>query len=319
MYTNTAAAPRADISAFLEEAVDVEQNFVGQKILPIYPSPVENGRYPKFKIADGGLLRKEATKRNSSGTYNEVDRKFDWEEYVTEERGLEERIDDVVAKRFANFFDAEVLTSKFVMRALMLDYETEVADTVMNASTFTATAAVIAYTEANLATIDFPQDIQAAQERLTYLGESPNCIIMTLSVFNRLRRSKLLQLYLFGQLSSNAGGRLITAQMVADAFGVQECIVTRVSYNMAAKGKAANVGPIWGNTYVFIGTIAGGDFMNGGIGRTIIWDADSPNGLFATETYRAEPRRGNIVRVRSNRTQKIINPNAGQLITTSWA
>ena len=318
MYTNSAAAPRADISAFLEEAVDVEKNFIGQIVLPIYPSAVENGRYPKFKIADGNLLRRETTKRGATGTYNEVTRKFDWEEYTTEDRGLEERIDDVVAKRFANFFDAEVLTSKFVMRALMLDYEAEVAAAVMNPAAFTTTNGSVVYSEANLTTIDFALDIQAAQERLTYLGEGANVMIMSLTVFNRLRRSLKMQLYLFGSLSSNAGNRLISQQMIADAFGVDQVIVTRTSYNMSAKGRPANVGPIWGNDYIFIGAIASGDFMNGGIGRTVIWEADSPNGLFATETYRAEPRRGNMVRVRSNRTQLIINPNAGQLLATRW-
>ena len=319
MYTNTSAAPRADISALLEEAVEVEKNFIGQKILPIYESAVENGRYPKFKIAQGGLLKREATRRNPTGAYNEVDRKFDWEEYLTEERGLEERIDDVVAKRFQNFFDAEVLTAKYVMRSLMIDFEIEVAGTVMNPGNFTSTAATVDYTEANLATVDMAQDISEAQARLEAVGESANVIILSRANFNRLRRSKLLQLYMFGSLSANGGNRLINEAMVADAFGVEMVIVTKISYDMAAKNKGPTMGPIWGNDFIFVGRIADGDFMNGGIGRTIIWEADSPSGLFATESYRAEHRRGNMVRVRSNRAAKIINPNAGQLIQTNFA
>lgn len=318
MYTNTNAAPRADISALLEEAVEIEKNFVGQRVLPVYTSETENGRYPKFQIANGGLLKREATRRNPTGTYNEVDRKFDWVPFTTEERGLEERIDDVIAKRFSKFFDAEIMTAKLVMRALMIDYEIEVASTVMNPGNFPTTAAQVNLTEANLDTINLAYDITEAQARLESVGEVANTIIMSRSVFNRIRRSKLLQLFMFGSLSANGGNRLINEAMLAETFGVEQVIVTKISYDMAAKGQAAQLGPIWPNTYVFVGNIQGGDFSNGGIGRTMIWDADSPGGLFTTETYRAEHRRGNMVRVRSYRAEHIMNGNAGQLIQTNW-
>jgi hypothetical protein len=91
-----------------------------------------------------------------------VDRRFTWDSYQTEEFGLEERVDDVVATRMANFFDAEVITGKLLMNALMLDLEMEVAATINNSSTFTATNSSVAYTEANIATIDVPRDINAS-------------------------------------------------------------------------------------------------------------------------------------------------------------
>lgn len=322
MYANSAAAPRKDISTFLEEAVGVEKNFIGQTVLPIYSSDIEIGRYPKLKIGNGDLLRPNATRRGSTGTYNEVDRKWDWDTFQTEEFGLEERIDDVIAKRMENFFDVEVTVGKLVMRELMLDYEMAVAGVVMNANSYLSTNVITPtqdYTEANLATIDFPRDVQAVQEQMTYLGEAPNTAIMSLTVFNRIRRSKLMQLYLFGSLSSNGGARQIDEAMVANALGVDRIIVTKASYNMQGKGRTIQVGPIWGNSYIALVNIQSGDFHHGGLGRTIIWDADSPNGLFATETYRAEHRRGNMVRVRTNRTLKIINPNAGGLIQTNFA
>lgn len=325
MYTNAAAAPRTDISAFLEEAVEIEKLFVGQKIFPIYESDVESGRYPKFKIRDGALLKREATRRNQTGTYNEVDRKFDWVTYQTEEFGLEERIDDVMSKRFQKFFDSEVLTAKFVMRSLMIDYEVTAAAKLQTPigtdpdEGFTATNSTVAYTEANLATFDFPLDITDAMARMESLGEVPNAIVMSRAVFNRLRRSKNMQLYLFGSLSANAGNRAITENLIGETFGFEYVFVTKMSYDMAAKGVGPTMGPIFGNNYIWIGHIAGGDWNAGGFGRTIIWDADSPGGLFTTESYRAEHRRGDMVRVRSNRSLKVLNQNAGQLIGTQYA
>lgn len=325
MYTNTTAAPRADISAFLEEAVEVEKNFIGQKVMPIFETESEAGRYPKMKIRDGNLLKREATRRNPTGTYNEVDRKFDWEPFATEEFGLEERVDDVIAKRFMKWFDAEVLTAKLVMRALMIDYEIAVASKMLTPITtdaaegFPVANGSVAYTEANLATFDVAFDIGAAQAEMGSLGEAPNAIILSLAAFNRIRRSKLLQIFLFGSLSANAGNRAVTEQLLADTFGFEYVFITKMSYDMAAKGTGPTLGPIWGNNYIWIGNIQAGDWANGGSGRTIIWEADSPGGLFTTESYRAEHRRGNMVRVRSQRGLKVINQNAGRLIGTQWA
>ena len=63
----------------------------------------------------------------------------------------------------------------------------------------------------------------------------------------------------------------------------------------------------------------GGDFDEGGMGRTLVWDADVPSGLYATETYRDPKRRSDMARVRTNSIEKVVNENAGHLIKTNWA
>ena len=318
-YNTTDAVPRMDISTLLMEAVDQEKHYIGQSLLPIYGSEREFGRYPKFKIGNGGLLKKESQKRGATGTYNESEETFDWDTYATEEYGHVKRIDDTVAKQMADFFDAEMVTAKFCMNRLMLDYEAACAAALMDSATFTAANGSVAYTEANLATIDLPRDINTAIEALVNVGEEPNTMVMSLSVFNRLKRSTKLQTYLYGFLNTTQGGSNITPQIVAQAFGIPNLVIAKKSYDNALRGLTANVVPVWGNDYVWIGKVAAGDFMNGGAGRTIIWDADSEGGLFTTDQYRDEDRRGSKIRVRSNRVIKIINPNAGRLIGTQWA
>src|SRR5437764_15471672 len=103
-----------------------------------------------------------STKRNETGSYNEITRKFEWDSYQTEEYGLEERVDDVVARRMESFFDAEVVTGKFLMNNLMLDYEVETAAKTFDPTVFTTTHATVVYTEANTAgstPFDVPTDI----------------------------------------------------------------------------------------------------------------------------------------------------------------
>jgi hypothetical protein len=321
MYNTTDSVPRADISTVLMEAVAQEKLYVGQLIYPVYPSGREVGRYPKFRIGAAELLKAGkgygSTKRNETGTYNEISRKFEWDSFQTEEFGLEERVDDVVARRMESFFDAEVVTGKLLMNSLMLDYELEIAAKTFDSPTFGDTNAVVAYTEALKDTVDVPQDINAMLERMTLLGEVPTSLILSLKLWNYIRRTKLLQTYVYGYLNVNQGGSQITEQMFANVFGLQEVIIAKKSYDTTLKGVPTPICvPVWSNDWLAVLRRADGDFMNGGVGRTIIWDSDAPGGLFTSESYRDEKRRGNMLRVRSNRVIKTISPNCVQLLDT---
>lgn len=323
MYNTSDSVPRVDISTVLWEAVEQEKHFVGQMLVPIYDSATEVGRYPRFRVNETKLLKGSAklvgtTKRGATGTYPEVERKFTWDSYQTEEYGLEERVDDVVAKRMTNFFDAEMVTGKLLGNMLMTDYEMECAAAMFNASTFTATNSVVAYTEANIATVDVPRDANALLERLTLLGEAPNTVVMSLTIWNFIRRTPKLQTYMYGFLNVTQGGSQITPQMFSQVFGVN-LVIAKKSVDVSPDGVAPSMTPIWGNDYIGFYNVQGGDFLNGGVSRTIVWDADSPGGLFTSEAYRNEPRRGNMLRVRSNRVIKILNAAAGQLVTTQYA
>ena len=317
-YNTSDSVPRQDISTLLMEAVHQEKHYIASSLLPVYGSEREVGRYPKFRIGKGELLKKESQKRGATGTYNESEEQFEWDSYQTVEYGHEKRVDDTVRKQMRDFFDADMVTAKFCMNKVMLDYEVEAATAIMDPTVFTAAAAGAAYTEANLNTMDFPADLNATIEALTLNGEEPNTIVLSLSLYNRLKRSKLLQTYLYGHLNTTQGGSNITPTLVAEAFGVPNIVIAKKSFDNAIKGKT-NVVPVWGNSYIWVGEVQGGDFMNGGAGRSIIWDADSEGGLFTTDQYREEKRRGDMIRVRSNRVIKIVNPNSGRLITTNWA
>ena len=97
-------------------------------------------------------------------------------------------------------------------------------------------------------------------------------------------------------------------------------IIGRASYDTSNKGRAtSSMAAIWKNTHIWVGQVKGGEFDAGGVGRTLVWDADVPGGLFATESYRDEKRRSDMLRVRTNSVEKIVNENCGHLIKTSWA
>jgi hypothetical protein len=50
----------------------------------------------------------------------------------------------------------------------------------------------------------------------------------------------------------------------------------------------------------------------------LVWSDDAPGG-FVSESYRDEARRSNVLRVRMNTAEKIIDANAGVRITTQYS
>ena len=330
MYNQSDSVPRADISTVLMEAVGQEKQFIAQQVFPVFPSATEIGRYPKFKIASGELLKAQgATKRSVTGSYVEVDRKFTWDSYQTEEYGAEERIDDAVARRMQNFFDAEMVTAKLLMNELMLDYEIQAAAALYNTNATTAAYnpgfvqnnASTAWLTANLPTMDVPADVNTVIQNMTLAGEEPEVMVISLQLWNLIRRSTKLQTWVYGFLNVSQGGSQITPQMFAQCFGLRDIIIAKKSVDVSPKGTpdgSASLQPVWSNAYCAFAKLGAGDFLNGGVGRTIIWDADAPGGLFTSESYRDEPRRSNKVRVRSNRVIKAINPLSCQLIVTGF-
>ena len=332
MYNTADSTPRPEISTLLMEASDQSAGFIGQSVFPIYPSDTETGRYPIFPKKEAELLNagrgvtsstptfSSITKRNDTGTYNELDRKFTWGSFFTEEYGLEERVDDVGSTRMANFFDAEVVTGKLLMNALMLDYEMECAAALMNATTFsgnitnavTAAWATDPETSANCAGI--PAQVNTAIEAMTQRGEKPDTLVISLTNWNLWRRNARLSNYIWGGLNTNAGGSQITEQAVAAAFRLKRILIAEASVNVALKGKTVSLANVYGDTYAALLKTGEGDFSAGGLGRTIVWSADSPGGLWTSESYRDEKRRGTMLRVRSNRCNKILKTDCCQLL-----
>lgn len=331
-YNTADSTPRPEISTLLVEATGQEQGFIGQEIFPIYPSEFETGRYPIFAKKETELLNagraptsssvfNSVTKRNETGTYNELDRKFTWGSFFTEEYGLEERVDDVVATRMSSYFDSEVWTGKLLANSLALDYELECAAALMNATTFASNitvsvnAAWATTPEAAAGTCaNIPAQINTAIEAMTLRGERPDTLVISLTNYNLWRRNTTLSTYIWGGLNTAAGGSQITEQAIAAAFRLKRVLVAEKAFATNLKGRASSLASVYGDTYAALIKTGAGDFNAGGLGRTIIWNNDSPGGLWTSESYRDEKRRGTILRVRSNRTIKILLTDACQLI-----
>jgi hypothetical protein len=325
MYSNTAAVFRADLTgALVEQASQWEAGLIGPRAMPIINVDTKTGQYPIFALAAGNLLRNEVTARAPYTAFPRGTRAFTQGTYATQEYGFEEAVDDTVAKDMSRFFDAETLSAKLAMRKVSLAHEIRVAAATNNTTNWgTSTNSSTAYTIANIATFDVGLDVEEALDRLRGRGESASdcTAIMSTNVFTRIRGSTKLQNRLRGIGIASDTILNVSEQAVAEALGLKEVLVGKAYYDAGLENEAFSSTAIWGNTYLWVGTVGtGGGTMSmfgGGGAFTLNWGQYGPP--LAVETYRDERITSDIVRSKQHVTEKIVNGNAGTLIATQYS
>ena len=319
-YISGGTSIRADINQALLEAPNADTGLVGAEIFPLLPVEAKSGSYLKVQLAQADLLNNDTKARDAGAGYARAIRAFGTDTYDTIEYGLEELIDDGFRADANRFFDLEASSARFLLRQIKLGHEKRVNDIVNAATTPFTTAdqsAISAYTNANLGNIDVAGDVANARTEINKLGYEANTVIMSAPVFERIRRTTKLQNQFFGVVS-DTGGRLLSEAEIAAALGVAKVLVGRAAINSANKNKSYSGGFVYSNSFITVANVQSGQFTAGGIGRTLVWSADAPGG-FVSESYRDEARRSNVLRVRMNTAEKLIDANAGVRITTSFA
>ena len=319
-YISGGSSVRADINQALVEAPQADIGLIGAQLLPLQNVDAKAGTYLKVQLAGAELLSNNAAARDAGSQYSRGVRSFSSANYSTDEFGLEELLDDSSVADLSRFFSYESETAKFLLRQLKLSHEARVNTLLFAGSTPFTTAdqsAAVAYTQANIATIDVARDVATAKLALAKLGYEANCVAMNADVFALIRRSTLLQNQFFGVIS-NTGARLLSEAEIAAALGVEKLLVGSAAINTAGKNKSFTGSFAISSAKVIVGQVAGGEFTAGGIGRTLVWSGDSAGG-FVSESYRDEARRSQVLRVRMNTDEVVIDANAAVRITTSFA
>src|SRR5690242_7955246 len=258
MYPTSGATIRADLNPVVMEASQADNFFIGSKLLPYWGVEAKSATYPKLVKTHTEMLKPGSTDRERGGSYGQIKRAWTTDTYDTQDRGIEEAVDDCDVKDTGRFFNLEAITAKLDLRAMKLAAEIRVAAAILNTSTFgAATNSNVAYTEANIATINFPLDLQDAIERIADNAEEADTVVMSPAVFNRLRRSTKLQSFIAGQ---NLPGANVTTNTIQQAFaenGITQVLVGRARYDSSKKNAtpAYTAANVWGNTYIWVGKV----------------------------------------------------------------
>lgn len=325
MYRNAEAEIRPELQVVVQEALEAEKFFIANRVFPEFGVGTQTGTYRKIKKGSGGVLAatsSDVTLRAPRTPYKEVDRTYEKAAFACQDRGLTEVVDDSTQADLARFFDAESTSTRLVLSNILRAQEKRVAAKIMDPAVWGSANPAVNYTEANIATIDVPQDIEEGIARVQKRQELVNAMIMTRNLWKRIRRSTLLRKFIFGD---NAGGKIITKQVFLETFQdsapITNLFIAEAVESVAKKGAEptdADLRYIWGDDYIWLGNVQGGPPDVGGAGRIFYWQEDVEF-AYVVESYRAEERRSDVVRVRQHNDEHVVNECAGTLIKTNYA
>lgn len=312
--TSATTIQRPDLGAIAYEynMEASQRGFVGQEILPIFEVQEQSADYPKIPIE--ALIKIQDTKRAPRGNYNRSDYEFETGTYSCEENGWEELVDDVEAKLYRRFFDAEEVATKRAVDILLRNQEARIAAMIFNSGNFTVGNVAIEWSTKETC---IPQtNVTAGKQAMRAAsGLMPNVLAMSQKVFENLLLTAEIKDALKYTNPIELGGIEAQKRTLAMYFGVDKLLVGNAIRDAAKKGQSFSLADIWDDEYVGLLKVSAGglDLREPVVGRTFLWTADSPQNL-VTEQYREETKRSNVYRVRHNTDEAFIFQGAGYLL-----
>jgi hypothetical protein len=328
-YTNATARPRQELAAVIREGQGLNKLNIHSQILPSLPVNKRTVHLVKAKVANMQLARimDDFLIAAPGANVERMTATLDDDSFTVTIRKREIQIPDETEMDYADYLSLEAVFSQQGAEAVELTTEYLTALAIQNTTNFGAgTNSIVAYTAANLATIDFVGDVMAATERGFDKAEIYDTIVLSRQVFNRVRQSTLLKNYVVSQLGKGYEVTPSNLQLAFADLGIRQVLVGSAIYNSAADGATPVMSRVWNNTYVWVGACgtSASASVDGistiqGVGVNAFWDAYTPNDGYGVDSYREEKTESNIIRTKTSKAPYIANGNAGTLITTQYA
>jgi len=311
-YQGTRAIPRLELGEAALEFIQAQDEFIGAKVLPIFPTKKKASIFPA--ITRESITRDADTKRAPRGNYNRDSFQAKDRQYSCEEHGLEGPLDDSEREMYASDFDSELTTVQIVTRRVLQSQEKRIAGAVFDTATFSGVDLFTDYSAEpwDNASSDVIAQVREVREKVRKnCGMDPGTLIMGKANIDRLLANSGIK----GAIQYVA--RLTEAEILnalADILGVKKIVVGKGIYNSAKEGKAFKGSDIWSDDYAMVAVIGEGQRLSDpSMGRTFLWTGDSPENA-TVEQYRDDAARSDIFRVRQHVDEIIIDPYFAHLL-----
>lgn len=285
--------------------------FVGLKIAPALEVEEPAGEYGKIELKE--LLKSRDTRRANDGSYARGDGKGTKDNYSTEEHGFEERVDEREARMFDDWWDAEQLATERCRDVVLRNHNQRVIDLALAVGN--TNAAGTAWT--NLAASDPIANVAAAKRAMRdRCGYVPNVMVIDWDRFEVLRdNDKLVERIKYAGFQ-NPNRENINAAALAQAFDLDEVVISGSLKNNANENQAASLASMWDKTKALLfRRSTGRDLKSPQFMRTFHWGADGSKIGGVVEEYREEARRSDVIRCRMETDEKVVYAAVAQLIT----
>jgi hypothetical protein len=311
-YQGTRAIPRLELGEAALEFIQAQDEFIGTKVLPIFPTKKKASIFPA--ITRESITRDADTKRAPRGNYNRDSFQAKDRQYNCEEHGLEGPLDDSEREMYSSDFDAELTTVQIVTRRVLQAQEKRIASAVFDTTTFSGSDLFTDYSAEpwDNGSSDVIAQVREVREKVRKnCGMDPGTLIMSKANIDRLLANSGIK----GAIQYVA--RLTEAEILnalADILGVKKIVVGKGIYNSAKEGKAFKGADIWSDDFAMVAVIGEGQRLSDpSMGRTFLWTADSPENA-TVEQYRDDAARSDIFRVRQHVDEIIIDPYFAHLM-----
>ena len=293
------------------------KNFLAEKIAPFAVQPQKSGTY--FIYTPSYWMRvPTGSYRASDGPYTQLGYGVTSSTYTTSEHGYEKLLPDPIRNASQTPEDLQMKDVQFLTNALQMDLESAVAAKLFTSGVWGAgditlngtagTTSVPLYQWDDYANSDPIANAKAARLAVHRLvGQYPTTMFIGVSSWQKLiEHPLLLEKYKYTQKG------ILTEELIAAVFMVDEVVVGDTSYNSAAEGQTAVGADIWGTNALFLCRnsptlgVANGAY-------TFIWD-EIGNNPWAIQDYRDEKLRGTMTRIMTHWDINTVSNSFGYMV-----
>ncbi len=358
LFDVSTALPRQELALAIVEGEGAVGGLIGDQILPDFPINRRTAHLIKATLADTQGLRNIALPKyvRAPGTnFERIVAKIGDDTFTVTLRGVEIVIPNEVQKDYDGYADLEAFyAARFGNEFSGLTKEYLIAAQIFSTGNFgSAVNSIVAYTEANIATISLIADLIAAARVLKGKGEPPPYVaVMSGIVFDRVRRATTVQGYVVGTLRAGQEATHNMIEQSVQEFGIKSILIGDSYYNSAADGATPVLTANWSNTYIWVGrpgmakgvstaaqpepNVDAGEGLGvpmlGGVGINAYWenwasggipsdegDVESFPGGNYVESYYERKIDSQVLRLKLSSTPYIGNTRCGALIATQYS
>jgi hypothetical protein len=352
VFVPAAARVRQELAVAIVEGEGAVRNLIGKKILPDFPINRRTAHLIKMSLADTLGLRILTDKyiRSPGTKFERAVAKFGDDQMTVTLRGVEIVVPNETEMDLAGYLDVESAFCGRFGQTSALTQEFLISSAIFSTGTFgAATNSLVAYTFANLATMNPVQDIIASIRRVRARGEQPDTIAMSGPVWDRVRTCTNTLQFVRGTFNAISEVTIEAFTSALSSWGIRQVLVGDGYYNTAADGATPVLTQIWSNTFIWVGK-SGEAFGNPkttddvaslegigvptlqGVGANIFWEGYTPGGKISNDESGITFEGGNyvesypdlsidsmVVRVKLSAQPYIGNARGGDLIATQFA
>ena len=322
---------RPDIPLMIAQDSQNLDVFIAPRILPYFLSNVSTATIPKHLRRS----RVETLYKPRYGSFPRAQSEVSSETFACLEQGFEEPYDKRDIELYGSEDRAQMFLGTRAAHNTLLAHEKGVADSLFSTSTFGSgynTAGAAAWDASTGKPLDDIAD--AKHEVQKRIGQFPDTIVFSAGAYTALQKNSQIQSNvraIAGQTSLDAGIMLaLDPNLLARVFGVRQVLIGAASYDSAAEGQTASMTNVWSDDYCLVCFVgANPDMpMTPSLGRTFVFAQsmdqyaeeearvmEQINPGMVVETYTETPKDIGVVRAKQDVDAKILNLEAGHLIT----